>query len=519
MKIRLLIALAMVLGCEEQAARQGEADVLEALDPANDINVSELSLRSVGLGRVVAIHESEFGRLLSAHAYGAAERTDVNDTLAFAALANSPDALGITGTLISNTSVTEQDLLVVMENPFYTPQGVLQATRFHFASIRINGAVAWVFRDVRLHFNTALEAPASCASWRGCRPSPVSGSLRWAHSSQGGAGLPSGTLFDAETNARPQTAAGHPVEFRVYSGSDIELPAANRFLCAGQTNEQACAPNKGDSVLEAAQDFDKQDIGSVVVDEHDFERWIQAGELRPRPVTYGKEAAIAVAKLNHPSSIGIASTTLAQGSPTATLVFVVRNPFRIDVDGRLEGRTVFVIPGPLRLPNTIFGTYPRIAFDGPVPQAPWRGGVCGPVLTPGPVVNPSWIGGYGFNPTQSHYGTNRFALSKARSTVRVPFTHNGAVEIQKLACSIYEPPTPQPQPICVNGFNPITGTLIQEECNGVDDNCNGQVDEAGLTSDPCEVPLCETCIPISCGTTRCTSLPDGCGQVIACPCP
>ncbi|MHB8878536.1 MAG: Ig-like domain-containing protein, partial [Myxococcaceae bacterium] len=63
-----------------------------------------------------------------------------------------------------------------------------------------------------------------------------------------------------------------------------------------------------------------------------------------------------------------------------------------------------------------------------------------------------------------------------------------------------------PQPVC--------GT-IPETCNGLDDNCDGRIDEgAACRSDL----LCSSCVPTTCEAqfVTCGSAPDGCGGLLSC---
>ena len=507
----LCVLSTMVLSCSRQTVPEATSAIIARLDPATDINVGELSVRSQRLPRVVAIPEAEFIRLLSYNTYGAPNRSDVGDTLQLAASANSSDALGITGSIKTHLGVSADDLLIVMENPTSTAQGLYQSTRYHFAAVRLEGTSDYGFVDVDLHFNSGEPQSLCGTAWRGCRPSGSSAStLLWAHSSEGGAGLPADTLFDAEINESPHGFAGHSVELRVFSGSDLELPVSNRFVCAGETSTLGCEDLPGQPVSELANSFSDVGTSAAVVSEHTLETWMRRGEIKFKEPSFGKEAAIVGAQLNHPAALGIVSE-LAEGALTVDVLIVVRNPYTDFDQRRFEGRNVYVVPGPLALPPGIVGLNPRIGFIGTIPSGPWTGGVCGPVLTPGPGFSPSWLGAYAYNPIQANYGTNRFALGRPRSSVRIPFMFNGSLEVHKIACSIYEPPTPPPQPTCMP-------QLLQEDCNGVDDNCNGQIDEPSPL-DPCSVPQCETCTPASCGQTRCASLPDGCGQMIVCPCP
>lgn len=513
----LLALLAFLVGCQQSVTQSSAptGQLVGRLDPATDINVGELTRRSIPLGRVVAIHTAELGNLLAGRDYGALKRSELPEVLSYAAKANSRDALGIIGELSTGIVVSPDDHVIAMDNPTVSPDGVYQATKYHFTALRISGQVSFAFVNVSLHFNSDEEPPLNPAEWRGCRPAPENQyPLLWAHDSEGGAGLPFGTLFDAETDARPQSVAGQTIELRIYTGVDLEQPRPNRLACAGNVEEQGVSPENGEPLQGIG---DLADIeNSAVVAEHDFQMWLNNELIKfPKTPEFGKEVAITSAKLNDTHALGIVSTP-ADGSPTVNQLFVLRNPF-VDFDhGRFEGNIVIVIPGPVKLPPGIFGANPKIAFNIPIPgpSGPWESGVCGLVSTPGPTFRQDLLGGYAYSHTQAMYGTHKYALGSPRSTIAFPVMFNGRLEFDKLACSAFQPPTPQQPPECLNGINPITGAFIPEDCNGVDDNCNGAIDELGV----CDVPACNTCVPTTCTTNRCMSLPDGCGAVLTCPC-
>lgn len=520
--LTLFFATLLCVDCARDVGQQGSSATpatIAQLNPAVDIEVLPLSKRSIPLGRVVAVHEAEFGRLLSYRGYAAPDPSDVRAMLSMASSANASDALGLVGKLEMATDVTDKDLVVVMENPTATSAGVYQTTRYHFASIRIAGRVAYSFKDISLHFQTEVPDEAlDCSMWRGCRPTP--GQLvpmTWVYSTIGGAGLPAETLIDVETNSLPQNAAGSVSQLRLFAGADVGLATANSFVCAGKTAALDCPDNQGLPVAQLEQSS-LSIQNSAVVSERQFSQWLRDGKIPVGKFGKGNAAAAANAALNHPASRGIVAKAV-EGSVAVDTLFVIRDPFVSLGEQRFEGSTVFIVPGPLVLPGGIIGVDPRIIFNAPLPLIPWTSGVCGPIGLTNSKFSQSWLGGYGFNTNQPNFGTNRFGSGFSRSSVRFPFKFNGAVEVEKLACSIYQPPTPPPQVICVNGFNPQTGQLIQEECNGVDDNCNGEVDELQGTVDPCGLPACSACVPVSCGSTRCSSIPDGCGSVVTCPCP
>lgn len=81
--------------------------------------------------------------------------------------------------------------------------------------------------------------------------------------------------------------------------------------------------------------------------------------------------------------------------------------------------------------------------------------------------------------------------------------------------NVLAPLPAQPPPILSPcNVDPLTGRLKMELCNGLDDNCDGRIDEGpacGLTTDcPCQLLTC-----VQAGVT-CGTAPDGCGGLLSC---
>jgi hypothetical protein len=58
---------------------------------------------------------------------------------------------------------------------------------------------------------------------------------------------------------------------------------------------------------------------------------------------------------------------------------------------------------------------------------------------------------------------------------------------------------------------------IPEVCDGVDNNCNGQIDE-GIACDVIHLQQCAPsgCLALGCGGATCGTIPDGCGGLVVC---
>ena len=77
--------------------------------------------------------------------------------------------------------------------------------------------------------------------------------------------------------------------------------------------------------------------------------------------------------------------------------------------------------------------------------------------------------------------------------------------------TLLEPPTLLP---------PILTTAcrdIREVCDGLDNNCNGQIDE-GIACDVIHLQQCAPsgCLPVGCNGATCGTIPDGCGGLVVC---
>jgi hypothetical protein len=330
-------------------------------------------------------------------------------------------------------------------------------------------------------------------------------------------GLPAGVVLNAERASLASEDSGS-VEVRIFADADADLPA-NRFLCA-----TGRGPAATDRLPEAGRNRWPIPKSAGLLTEEDYLAAVARQVPTERPAGHGviPTAVQIVTIANHPSARGIEGRIGGDPSSPPDLAIVARD---LVMDGeRVRATEFYITPWPDELIQTVAIRDMFLDLGEPFPTFDMRGSLCGPVTLPHhtPVCPPGFCGGGGeggvaWNPTQGAYGTDRFAIGGNRTTLHWP-TSFGTLEakIAVIACTLFEPPHRDPPPMRCD-IDVFTGKLIAEECNGRDDNCNGQIDEGFACS---YVESCP-CQPRSCGATTCGSLPDGCGQVITCgaPCP
>ena len=169
---------------------------------------------------------------------------------------------------------------------------------------------------------------------------------------------------------------------------------------------------------------------------------------------------------------------------------------------------------------TGLGLAEPIALDGaPTGAGGVPGGVPGGDAAPGAGdgAGPGAVpGDFQVEPGEPRFGTDRWPAN-TRVTFRAldKFGRDKRnIDIRALACSTYRP---QPERLANPGG---CGNQEVEICNGIDDDCDFDIDEGGVCAD--RTTSC-TCTRVTCAQVgaSCGVIPDGCGQTLSCgaPCP
>jgi hypothetical protein len=335
-------------------------------------------------------------------------------------------------------------------------------------------------------------------------------------------GLPPEYRLDAESAIGPQNRVGRTIEYWALPNPDVaELVwpkdeyapvfVGNRFACANPLTEDAvaaCEPEWTTSLnLVSSQTSTKLSPRVALVAEADFQAALLAGELQnhsAEPAMVELAATISTS-LNHAESRGILGEYKEVDALEADVLLVAKS---VNVfEERVYADRVFVVPGPVGLPLGTGRVGINTAIVG-LDESLFSMGVCGPVVFPSLELGESPPGlPQPLSLSQAGYGSDRQLAGLPRATLRFPVVHQGRQSIQVLACSHYEPPRPPPPP--------ASPTFKYELCNGVDDTGDGNIDEG-----TCALAYCSSCEPVTdCGPRRCSSVPDGCGGILTCPCP
>jgi hypothetical protein len=465
------------------------------------------------------ISECEFNRLLSIGTYGGVSAQDRASLVAFSALANSPTALGVHGQLVERAVLPAGPVIVARDDAL-SLSGRVQATDFSVAAITISGPVAWMLTDVRLRIPSAAT-PTCSTTYRGCAPLPRSSGAPQKFSSpiDVGAGLPGGVVVNAEASTRPSNASGKTIEMDIFNSASVDAEA-NGFVCALPIQVTDCnlaAPAPRPKL--APSDVVALPAGAVVIPEDDFVRFANKAGGAPTSASALQAAVPLVAAANHPAVLGV-TAQLGGTEFAAKLLVVARDPWISN--GVVTATQFYVVPGTLRGNAAWVGVAGALAFSAPVHDIDFSGARCGPRMFPDAVPNcpnecpqpPA-----SFDPSAGYLGLSSSNSGGNVTTLRTLDVENGLVASAVSVCTLFVGTVPSVSSASEGcGVGP-TGKVVAETCNGIDDNCNGLIDEGGVCDAvaTCTTGSSGTCAPIQCDSTMCGPTPDGCGGVIICP--
>lgn len=348
------------------------------------------------------------------------------------------------------------------------------------------------------------------------------------------AGLPSAVRINAESASLPRNGAGDSVTARFFPASDLGLPSI-RFACSraqGTSSLGKPLPEAGSARLPVGS-------GAVLMPEAEFQTWFNLARHGPLSVVSQenlREAASLVTAANHFAVQGIEGRRghwwRLSPEQSPKLIVVARN---LQFEGeRARATEFFVVPswweGPLPAPLPTVATNLFLDFGANMPQFDLGRTSCSPLLLPSTDVecrSGACDGLPGWRPAIPDLGGDRLLRGLPRVTLHwfglsaqsgaFDFPGRRTLDVHIAACSMTWAPPRRFGPGC--GFNEWTGLPYVEQCNGLDDNCDGRVDEGEV----CNIPQTQTCppTPAACGARTCGSIPDGCGNVLVCgaPCP
>jgi hypothetical protein len=348
------------------------------------------------------------------------------------------------------------------------------------------------------------------------------------------AGLPSAVRINAESASLPRNGAGESVAVHIFPPGRLGLPS-NRFVCARAKDGSSVRtplPAAGAARWPVGS-------GAVLMSEEQFQTWsalARRSPFAPAAAPDLLEAAALVTAANHFAVRGIEGQRghwWQQDPQRSPKLIVVARDLQLE-GGRARATNFFVVPRwwdgppPVSLPGVATDLF--LDFGADMPRFDLSRASCSPLMLPSTDLEcrgGACDGLPGWRPSALDLGGDRLLRGLPRSTLHwrsvsplraaldLPAKPN--FDIHVAACSMTWAPPRRFGPGC--GFNEWTGMPYVEQCNGLDDNCDGRIDEGDI----CSLPQPQTCppTPITCGARTCGTVPDGCGNVLVCgaPCP
>ena len=424
-------------------------------------------------------------------------------------------ALGVFGTPATSPTEVSADIFVVAKDAALSPDGDIEAKRFFVAAVHLQGTVSWAATVPRLAVLGAFPRGRCRDAFRGCkgifgdRPDNLR-SHQFASADEQLAGLPRETTANFESATGPANASGQWPTLRLFSGHSA---VPNEFGCHLPVEWAQCEPAfVPGTPLPTGESVDLPG-DAIILDERDFLVALRDND----PDTASVEARLAGVQLstvaNADNRLGLRAHREGGGSFEGEFFVVVRNPV---LDGDfIEARHFYFAAVKLRGEANWLASSGGLLFEPPRP-ANLDFGPCGPVsmteegprcdmedCLPMPPVP--------IQPNQPLFGNNRWP-GASRVTLRLPNSLIPTRDITTFACARWQP-TPPLNPCGAIGE---AGQSFTETCNGVDDNCNGEVDENDACAnrtvcvDGCKTRSCQQ-QGVTCGTTA-----DGCGGMWTC---
>lgn len=462
----------------------------------------------------VIVSEEAFNALLQASGVqGLSETLRGHATLA-AGQAADPLALGVFGTRHpSSPAYVDTNLFIVARDAAASPDDDIETRDFFVAAVALKGDVAWAATAPKVAVLDGFPGSRCSSAFRGCkglfgsRPEDLR-SHRYASADENLAGLPRAVTANFESGQGPVNASSRRPTVKIFT----ETSGSNEFACHLPVEWAQCEASFLTQPPLLAGDRLDLPSGTIMIDERDFLQALHNNTTEPASNDTKHAAVELVTVANAANRLDLRAALGNAGSFEGELFAVVRNPV---LEGDVIGASQFYFAA-VRLNGEAawIGREPSMLFQPPLPSldvgpcgpvsvtedGPWCDtGECFPPLPPVPLQE-----------NQPLFGNNRWP-SASRTTLRLPNSLIPTKDITTFACARFQP-VPPTNPC---GGPGELGQSFTESCNGLDDNCNGQIDENGVCANR---NVCTTCQARGCAAQgiTCGSVHDGCGAVLKC---
>jgi len=473
------------------------------------------------------IEEEQLAKAVSEHKYLAVNDGDRLRAIEVATMLNISPQAAIEYSVATNTANESTVVLVTPKLPS-SVQGVVSARNVYVVAISglslpPNHHVAVQTLNLSGHGpgGTFGRVPIECF------PSPTQSGAPISAASTNLGGVPNGTYLNAER--LPDVA----VQLVAYPPAEANLPA-NQFTCLPKT---LAREPQGPLVVAGTARWPLPTVAALI-SERDYRIWSGLpGIERRTPLAEQdiEDARLILVAANYPGARGVEGRLSSQWplGPARHVpsILIVARDLQIDGD-RARASEYYLV---LRWWNNPTWPLPAqigdlfIDFGDHFPYFDADGATCAPILlaatacSSGPCAQlKHW------NPALGTLGSDRQQLGLSRATMRwnVSIRADDALQSDMIirspadwniaTCSLMSPP-PWVAAHRICGLNPFSGWPRAETCNGVDDNCDGRIDEAPACDQKQQCPA----EAHACGQQTCGDLPDGCGNIVTCggPCP
>jgi hypothetical protein len=428
---------------------------------------------------------------------------------ALAANLADPTALGVIATLERRPAHIHSNLFIVLRDPVVTEDGKLQGRDAFVAAVELRGPVPWLGGSPRLALLSRVQCGDECRKvTRGCQP--IFGTLsrgavpfRFSSSRPEAGGLPPTVLLNLESGARPLNGSGRRPRLLVFGANRGEPPSAYECHSPVAWDDSSREPRKADGDIMKPARTATLPKNAILLGERDFLAALSLSEPLPAAGHDAQATRQLLALANSDEALGISARYEEGKTFSGELFAVARDPV-LTPDGRVMATEYYLAPVRLSGKATWLGTLPEIAFNGEIPEV--FGGFCGLVSTPTeirlcdrPPCEPVIVsldgtiqgqdgerpppggapGRYTVEGGEPRFGADRWP-ARSRVTLRLATFEagrKGALDLNAIACSDHRPPFQ----ITPNADGPGgCGNREVEICNGVDDDCDGDIDEGDV---------------------------------------